>query len=291
MFYASRFFYSQRFLHNSTPLNKVPTGSWGLCRFAACGTYDKHFPRFASFLLPHVHAAQCKQAESTSAYTQVTQTVTPPFQNNASLGTVMLNHYVGDFKSTGKIVDDVPRFLTSFGHQKTAEHCFAVASKATELAKRFNSDLSKAEQAGYLHDVSAIIPNEKRIDFAQSQSVEILAEEIQHPMIIHQKLSVVLAKEVFGVTDIEILSAIGCHTTLKARPTLLDKVIFLADKIAWDQDGSPHYFSKVIKAMDESLDVAVLEYLNYLWERRNQLKVIHPWLIEAREYIIQTNAR
>jgi len=203
----------------------------------------------------------------------------------------MLNHYIGDFKSTGKIVDDVPRFLELFGYQKTAEHCSAVASKAKELAKRFNSDSSKAEQAGYLHDVSAVIPNEKRIDFAQSQSVEILAEEIQYPMIIHQKLSVILAREAFGVIDNEILSAIGCHTTLKAKPTLLDKVVFLADKIAWDKDGSPPYLSKVVKAMDESLDVAVLEYLNYLWERRSQLKVIHPWLIEAREYLIQANAR
>jgi len=203
----------------------------------------------------------------------------------------MLNHYIGDFKSTGKIVDDVPRFLELFGYQKTAEHCSAVASKAKELAKRFNSDSSKAEQAGYLHDVSAVIPNEKRIDFAQSQSVEILAEEIQYPMIIHQKLSVILAREAFGVIDNEILSAIGCHTTLKAKPTLLDKVVFLADKIAWDKDGGPPYLSKVVKAMDESLDVAVLEYLNYLWERRSQLKVIHPWLIEAREYLIQANAR
>ena len=203
----------------------------------------------------------------------------------------MLDHYVGDYKSAGKIGEDVPRFLARFGHQKTAEHCSAVASKAKELAERFNSDSSKAEQAGYLHDISAVIPIEKRIDFAKSRSVEILAEEIQYPLIIHQKLSVVLAREAFDVTDHEILSAIGCHTTLKARPALLDKVVFLADKIAWDQDGSPAYFSNVIKAMDESLDVAVFEYLNYLWERRSQLKVIHPWLIEAREYLIKTNAR
>jgi predicted HD superfamily hydrolase involved in NAD metabolism len=203
----------------------------------------------------------------------------------------MLYHYIGDFKSTDEIIDDVPRFLISLGHPKTAEHCVAVAAKAKELAKKFNSDLSKAEQAGYLHDISAVIPNEKRIDFAQDQSVAIFAEEIQYPMIIHQKLSVVLAREAFGVTDDAILSAIGCHTTLKANPTRLDKVVFLADKIAWDQDGNPPYLSKVIEAMDESLDVAVLEYLNYLWERRSQLKVIHPWLVEAREFLLQVSTR
>jgi predicted HD superfamily hydrolase involved in NAD metabolism len=196
----------------------------------------------------------------------------------------MLNYYIGDFKATGKTEEDVPRFLISLGHQKTAEHCFAVATKAKELAERFGCNLPKAEQAGYLHDISAIIPNEKRIDFAQSQSVKILAEEIQHPMVIHQKLSVILAREVFGVTDNEVLGAIGCHTTLRADPTLLDKVVFLADKIAWDHDGKPPYISKINDAMEKSLDAAVMEYIMYLWERRSQLKVVHPWLVEAHEY-------
>jgi predicted HD superfamily hydrolase involved in NAD metabolism len=204
----------------------------------------------------------------------------------------MLNQYIGNFKNTGEISDDVPYFLVLLGYPKTANHCAAVAAKARELANKFGSDPFRAEQAGYLHDISAVIPNEKRIDFAQSQSVEVLGEEIIYPMIIHQKLSVVLAREIFGVTDNEVLSAIGCHTTLKANPTLLDKVVFLADKIAWDQDGSPPYLTEIITAMDVSLDNAVLEYLNYLWERRNQLKVIHPWLVEAREFLMQqTNTR
>ena len=95
----------------------------------------------------------------------------------------------------------------------------------------------------------------------------------------------------FDFLDCQVLSAVGCHTTLKAKPTLLDKVVFLADKIAWDQDGNPAYLSKIIEAMDKSLDTAVLEYLNYLWKRRSQLKVIHPWLVESREFLLQMNAR
>jgi HD superfamily phosphohydrolase YqeK len=97
----------------------------------------------------------------------------------------------------------------------------------------------------------------------------------------------VVAREVFGVTDSEILSAIDCHTTLKAKATLLDKVVFLADKIVWVQVEKPPYLSKVIKAMDVSLDAAILEYMNYLWERRDQIQVIHPWLREAREDLLK----
>jgi HD superfamily phosphohydrolase YqeK len=103
-------------------------------------------------------------------------------------------------------------------------------------------------------------------------------------MIIHQKLSRILASEVFGVDDVLVLDAVECHTTLKANPTRLDKVLFVADKIAWDQDGIAPYYHKLVAALEQSLDHAVLVYLKYLWDRRHTLKVFHPW---AREAYIQ----
>ncbi len=50
-----------------------------------------------------------------------------------------------------------------------------------------------------------------------------------------------MAQEIFGVTDTLILNAVGCHTTLRAQPTTLDKVLFVADKLVWDQPGTPPY--------------------------------------------------
>ena len=144
----------------------------------------------------------------------------------------MLDKYLIEFHQTGVVSKDVPRYLESFSLQKTASHCEAVAVEAKSLAIKFDGHLKKAEIAGFLHDISAVIPNHERIEFAQSHQVEVLAEEAQFPMIIHQKLSVVIARDVFSVIDSGILSAIGCHTTLKAKATRLDKVVFLADKIS-----------------------------------------------------------
>jgi predicted HD superfamily hydrolase involved in NAD metabolism len=178
--------------------------------------------------------------------------------------------------------------LTSFGHLATARHCAAVAKKAMELAEQYQCDPNKAEKAGYLHDISAVIPDDQKIDFAHSQLVEVLPEESQFPMIIHQKLSVVLAEKVFNIKDQEILSAIGCHTTLKPNASMIDKVVFLADKIAWDQEGKPPYGQKVIEKLEVSIESAIFVYMNFLWEKRNQLRVLHPWLIEARDELLQT---
>ena len=131
-----------------------------------------------------------------------------------------------------------------------------------------------------------MIPNEQRVQAARDLDIELLPEEETFPMIVHQKLSVPIARALFGVTDDEVLSAIECHTTLKANPSTLDKVLFVADKIAWDQPGRPPYLDDLLAALDGSLDQAALVYLNFLWQQREQLRVVHPWMVAAREHLL-----
>lgn len=179
------------------------------------------------------------------------------------------------------IAEDVSYFLTHHGFPKTATHSQNVAQKARELAYQFNADADKAEIAGWLHDISAVFPAAERANIARELDVEVLPEEDSFPMIIHQKLSVVIARDIFDVTDTEILSAIGCHTTLKRDASLLDKIVFVADKIAWDQVGTPPYLDDLLVGLEQSIDHAAFVYLDYLWQMRDKLKVLHPWTAEA----------
>ena len=122
----------------------------------------------------------------------------------------------------------------------------------------FGVDGDAAESAGWLHDVSVVIPPSDRLIVAESFGLEILPEERRFSLIIHQKLSAAVALDVFRVDDPDVLNAIGCHTTLKAGATQLDKVLFVADKIAWDQPGDPPYLDAILQALDHSLDAAAL---------------------------------
>lgn len=184
-------------------------------------------------------------------------------------------------KLSGSLGDRVQAFLRHHDCPKTALHCADVAAKAHELALQCGADAQAAEAGGWIHDASAIFPAAERVQVAQQLGVDVLPEEAAFPMIIHQKLSVVLGREIFGVTDEAVLSAVGCHTTLKRDASLLDKVVFVADKIAWDQPGAPPYLDDMNAALNQSLDHAALVYLRYLWQRRNQLKVLHPWTHDA----------
>lgn len=172
-------------------------------------------------------------------------------------------------------------FLTGRGFPRTAGHCAAVAAEARRLAARFGEEPARAEAAGLLHDISAPIPEAERIATAEAWGLEVLSEELAYPMIIHQKLSAVIAREAFGVTDAGVLSAIGCHTTLKAGASRLDKIVFVADKIAWDQPGDPPYLADILVALERSLDAAAFCYLDSLVQRRATLRVVHPWMLAA----------
>lgn len=182
---------------------------------------------------------------------------------------------------TGNLRDDVYRFLVDNQCPNTAEHSLRVGAEARRIALQFDAQPESAEAAGYLHDISAVFPNDQRIRVARELGIEVLKEEEEFPMIVHQKLSKVMAKDLFEIEDQEILNAVSCHTTLHKQASLLDQVLFVADKIEWDQAGEPPYLIKILEQLSVSLEHAAFAYIDYLWQQREHLRVVHPWLADA----------
>jgi predicted HD superfamily hydrolase involved in NAD metabolism len=193
-----------------------------------------------------------------------------------------LHSLAARIRLTGDVRADMIAFLDGLGFPKTTEHCLNVAEQAEQLAIQFDVDPPPARVAGWLHDVSAVIPDACRVNAARQWNLEVLDEEAAVPMILHQKLSAAMAERFFQIGDQGVLEAIACHTTLRASASALDKVVFLADKIAWDQAGRPPYLDDVLDALEQqSLDRAVWHYLDALWQRRETLAVVHPSFVDA----------
>ncbi|MED0876693.1 bis(5'-nucleosyl)-tetraphosphatase (symmetrical) YqeK [Bacillus mobilis] len=193
----------------------------------------------------------------------------------------MVYKEIYSFTPTGKIENDIKDFLLKYNKELTYKHSIRVANEARKIAIKYHENEEKAAIAAYLHDISAIFPNEDRIVVAEQFGIEILQEEREFPMIIHQKLSRIIAKEIFRVEDEEILNAINCHTTLRKHATKMDLVLFVADKIEWDHNGTPPYLVEVKKGLEKSLEQAAFSYISYLRDRKDTLKVLHPWLDDA----------
>jgi HD superfamily phosphohydrolase YqeK len=57
----------------------------------------------------------------------------------------------------------------------------------------------------------------------------------------------------------------------------LDSVLFVADKLAWDQKGMPPYLADLQAALERSLDEAAYCYQHYLLHSR-RIIIPHPWM-------------
>ncbi|MBN2878135.1 MAG: HD domain-containing protein [Clostridia bacterium] len=164
-------------------------------------------------------------------------------------------------------------------------HTKNVAEKVKEIAEKYKLNSKWLDTAAYLHDISIVIPRNEYAEICYEYGIKTIAIEIEIPVLMHQKISALIAKEVFNVTDNEILSAIACHTTLKENPSKFDMALFIADKIMWDQEGTPPYLGEVETALNISLEKACLVYIDYMLDNDLYLSP-HPDVISARKFLI-----
>ena len=180
------------------------------------------------------------------------------------------------------VIDLIKNKYLSNHKENTLRHVEGVADTAVWLAKIYNLDIVKVKLAALLHDISAIMTPQEMYEFATARGLEIDAAEEKYHFLLHQRISKIIAQEEFDITDLDILDAIECHTTLKKNANMYDKIIFIADKISWDQKGVPPYYELLKSKAEESLDEACYFYIKYQFDN-NLLLMPHQWIIEAFE--------
>lgn len=135
-------------------------------------------------------------------------------------------------------------------------HTLGVQYTSACLAMRYGADVDRAQLAGLLHDCAKHMKPEKLLDISKKQGLVITRAQKQNPFLLHGRVGVCVAREKYGVTDEEILSAIEWHTTGKPEMTLLEKIVFTADYIEPNRDRAPN-LSKLRQISFENLDMAV----------------------------------
>lgn len=167
---------------------------------------------------------------------------------------------------TGDLLDDVRALMKANQMPKTLAHVENVAEMCGKIAVQYGLEQEICIAAGLLHDVGAVIRRSDMPEFARGYGFSLCEAEIRYPFLLHQRISRVIAEEYFGIEDERILSAAECHTTLKKQPSMEDMTLFIADKLAWDQEGKPPYDDQVREALTCSLQKACLCYMKYMQE-------------------------
>ncbi len=106
-------------------------------------------------------------------------------------------------------------------------HTLNVGIYAAQLALIHDCDSNKALIAGILHDCAKDLPVKKQAEYAELYAGNVFNNE----KLYHSPAGAYLALNKYHIKDTEILDAIKYHTTGHGGMTLLESVIYLADKL------------------------------------------------------------
>ena len=182
-------------------------------------------------------------------------------------------------------IDLIKLRLKEMLDEERLEHSVNTSKVARKLAMKYDYDADKAEVAGLLHDCAKDLDYKTLEKMVLEYNIE-LDEIIQKiPKLLHPLVGAVIAKKEFNIQDPVILKAIKAHSTGAAQMSLLDKIIYLSDKI--EPLRNMNGVEEVRKMAEIDLDRAVLMALDkgllYLISKSS---LIHPISIEARNNIL-----
>jgi len=188
------------------------------------------------------------------------------------------NKYFASLVSSGDPRADVTAFLQGAGRSDTLAHCQAVAAQARVLAERFGVDEERATLAAVCHDLAAVVPQRDAVLVAELYGLAPDPVERAAPVLLHGPIAAAVLRRKLEITDLELLNAVKYHTTSRPGASALERVVFVADKIALDPSSPLRDFVPAVRsAAEDSLEEAALVYLAWVVAHGSRVGwMIHP---------------
>ena len=161
-------------------------------------------------------------------------------------------------------IDDIKKYLKENLSEEKYLHSLGTASACIAIAQKVGFDIEKAYLAGLVHDCAKGMSYEELKLYCENAGFEFDDGELENCKVLHAPVGKIIAKEKFGIVDDEILDAIRWHTLGKCEMSLLEKIVFLADKIEPETRGRDEY-ERRLKTLDNSqgLDKEIFECYAY----------------------------
>ncbi|SRR5579883_3216357 len=166
-------------------------------------------------------------------------------------------------------------------------HILRVEQMALELAETHNLDSQKAGQAGLMHDLAKYFQPRQLLKMARADGLDVDEVLEANPHLLHADVSAIIARDVFGVKDKEVLQAIANHTLGRPGMSLVSCIVFLADSLEPGRGNTSELqalrqisYKNIYQAVWKTCDYT----LNLLLESPC---LIHPRVISTRNWFLQ----
>lgn len=169
-----------------------------------------------------------------------------------------------------------------------AEHVERVAAEADRLAAGFKElGRERVELAAWGHDIARALSPQELLARARGFGLEVSPVEEEAPILLHGPVGGEILRREYGIDDPQVLAAARFHSTGRAGMSLLEKVIFVADKIEPGKVRAKPALARVRELAARDLDAAILEYLDQmLVVAREEGWPLHPQAVAARNELL-----
>ncbi len=181
--------------------------------------------------------------------------------------------------SISTLEQEIKNTLSPFRFQ----HSLGVMKKAEELATVYQVDVEIAKLTGLAHDIAKEMSDQELLLFAKTHHLDIDPVELAKPTLLHGKVGAIIVGEKYNFTK-EMQDAICFHTTGRKDMTMLDKIIYVADKIEDNRQKVPDELKKLAT---QNIDVVLKYFYTTAMEKAiRKDSLLHPLTVEARNSLI-----
>lgn len=182
----------------------------------------------------------------------------------------------------GEIENDVKSVLSEYRFT----HSLGVVKKAVELANIYGLDEEITRKVAIAHDIAKEMTNEEMIEYAKANNIKIDEIETVKPSLLHGKIGADIAAKKFGFTQ-DMVNAIKWHTTGRKNMSMLEKIIYVADKTEENRKGTRFNLEKSRELSIQNIDKALIFLMNeFITYNVINEWLIHPETIDARNDLL-----
>lgn len=166
------------------------------------------------------------------------------------------------------------------------QHTKLVLKAALKLAEETGVEKLKVEKAALLHDIAKNKNSEELKMILKESNWEVDKLELSINPVLHAPAGAVIAANVFGIRDQEILEAIRYHTLGHPEMGKLARIIYAADFIAEDRSfvGLDEIRELIARDFESGLYLITTHIFKYQLEQNNY---IHPYSNDFRNKLLK----
>lgn len=164
------------------------------------------------------------------------------------------------------------------------EHSLGTMKMAGILADRYEINKEDVMKAALMHDMAKEIVGGEALKYIEENNIEITEIERYNTKLLHGKIGADICKKKFQFNE-DMCNGVRWHTTGRANMSMLEKIIFCADKVEENRKYNDVEYYRQLSIND--INKAILEIINFtLKDNIEKGKLLLEKSIETRNYIL-----